>query len=625
MNYDVIVVGGGHAGIEASLASARMGKKTLLITMLVEQIGAASCNPAIGGLAKGHLVRELDAIGGEMGLCTDNTGIQFRILNASKGAAVQGSRAQIDMDKYREYMRKVCHNTPNLEVYQDEVTALLVKNDNEVCGVKTKLTEEFIAKKVVLTTGTFMRGLVHIGENKYEAGRAWELPSTTLSTQLKELGLRVGRLKTGTPSRLDANSIDFSVMDMHGGDVNPAPFSFRTNKSDFAPTQFPCYITYTNEKTHEIISSNFYRAPLFTGQIEGLGPRYCPSIEDKVNRFAERDRHQLFLEPQTAMCTEYYINGMSSSLPIDVQKAMIHSVKGLENAKIIRYGYAIEYDYVDPTELKHTLETKKIKNLYHAGQINATTGYEEAAAQGLIAGINACLSIDEKEPFILRRDEAYIGVLIDDLVTKGTNEPYRMFTSRAEYRLLLREENADLRLSQYGHEFGLIDDETIKKVENKRKTIEEAIEFMANEWMTSKKETLELLESIGEEKINDRVLLVDLIGRNSIDIFKFEKLVPSFAHLDNYLKEQIIIESKYYRYIQKQQKQIEKMKKMLKATIPESFSYKGLPGLSNEVVEKLEKHRPPTIFNASLISGVTPAALDIIHLNLNIFVKSNKD
>ncbi|MFY4808258.1 tRNA uridine-5-carboxymethylaminomethyl(34) synthesis enzyme MnmG [Aliarcobacter butzleri] len=625
MNYDVIVVGGGHAGIEASLASARMGKKTLLITMLVEQIGAASCNPAIGGLAKGHLVRELDAIGGEMGLCTDNTGIQFRILNASKGAAVQGSRAQIDMDKYREYMRKVCHNTPNLEVYQDEVTALLIKNGNEVCGVKTKLTEEFIAKKVVLTTGTFMRGLVHIGENKYEAGRAWELPSTTLSTQLKELGLRVGRLKTGTPSRLDANSIDFSVMDMHGGDVNPAPFSFRTNKSDFAPTQFPCYITYTNEKTHEIISSNFYRAPLFTGQIEGLGPRYCPSIEDKVNRFAERDRHQLFLEPQTAMCTEYYINGMSSSLPIDVQKAMIHSVKGLENAKIIRYGYAIEYDYVDPTELKHTLETKKIKNLYHAGQINATTGYEEAAAQGLIAGINACLSIDEKEPFILRRDEAYIGVLIDDLVTKGTNEPYRMFTSRAEYRLLLREENADLRLSQYGYEFGLIDDETIKKVENKRKTIEEAIEFMANEWMTSKKETLELLESIGEEKINDRVLLVDLIGRNSIDIFKFEKLVPSFAHLDNYLKEQIIIEAKYYRYIQKQQKQIEKMKKMLKATIPESFSYKGLPGLSNEVVEKLEKHRPPTIFNASLISGVTPAALDIIHLNLNIFVKSNKD
>ena len=612
------VVGGGHAGIEASLASARMGKKTLLITMLVEQIGAASCNPAVAGLAKGHLVRELDAIGGEMGLCTDTAGIQFRILNASKGAAVQGSRAQIDMDKYREYMRKVCHNTPNLSVYQDEVSSLLVNDKNEVYGVKTKLTEEFTSKKVIITTGTFMRGLIHIGENRYEAGRAWELPSSTLSIQLKELGLNVGRLKTGTPSRIDANSIDFSSMDMHGGDVNPSPFSFRTDKSKFSPTQFPCYITYTNLTTHEKISSNFYRAPLFTGQIEGLGPRYCPSIEDKVNRFAERDRHQLFLEPQTAMCTEYYINGLSTSLPIDVQKDMIHSIKGLENAKVVRYGYAIEYDYVDPTELKHTLETKKLKNLYNAGQINATTGYEEAAAQGLMAGINAALAIDEKEPFILRRDEAYIGVLIDDLVTKGTNEPYRMFTSRAEYRLLLREENADLRLSQYGHNFGLIDDITIAKVENKRKVIDEAIEFMAGEWVTSKKETLELLESIGEERINDKVLLIDLIGRNSIDAPKFDKLVPNYAFIDDYLKEQIIIEAKYYRYIQKQQKQIEKMKKMLKATIPENFSFKGLAGLSNEVIEKLERHRPPTLFNASLISGITPAALDIIHLNINI-------
>lgn len=620
MQYDIIVVGAGHAGIEAALAGARLGKKTLLITMLVEQIGAASCNPAIGGLAKGHLVKELDALGGEMGLCTDASGIQFRVLNGSKGAAVQGTRAQIDMDEYKEYMRKVCHNTPNLDIYQDEVTSLIVEN-SEVLGVKTKLGEEFRTLKTILTTGTFMRGLIHIGENTYEAGRAWELPSTTLSIQLKELGLNVGRLKTGTPSRLDANSIDFSVMETHGGDVKPTPFSFRTSKKDFNPTQYPCYVTYTNLSTHELIAANFHRAPIYTGQIQGSGPRYCPSIEDKVKRFSERERHQLFLEPQTAKCTEYYINGMSSSLPIEIQKQMIASVKGLENARVIRYGYAIEYDYVDPTELKHTLETKKIKNLYHAGQINATTGYEEAAAQGLMASINASLAIDGKEPFILRRDEAYIGVLIDDLVTKGTHEPYRMFTSRAEYRLLLREENADIRLSQYGHELGLIDDETFAKVENKRKVLEDAINYMANTWITSKKETLELLESIGEEKINDKVLLVDLIGRNTIDIEKLDILVPSLKELDDYLKEQIIVEAKYYRYIQKQQKQIEKMKKMLKLNIPENFSYKGLPGLSNEVIEKLEKHRPPTLYNASLISGVTPAALDIIHLNLNMFLK----
>ncbi|MGH2307475.1 tRNA uridine-5-carboxymethylaminomethyl(34) synthesis enzyme MnmG [Aliarcobacter sp. ERUVET-8] len=623
MQYDIIVVGAGHAGIEAALAGARLGKKTLLITMLVEQIGAASCNPAIGGLAKGHLVRELDALGGEMGLCTDATGIQFRILNDSKGAAVQGTRAQIDMDEYKEYMRKVCHNTANLDIYQDEVSYLIVEND-EVLGVKTKLGEEFKSKKTILTTGTFMRGLIHIGENTYEAGRAWELPSSTLSIQLKELGLNVGRLKTGTPSRLDANSIDFSVMETHGGDIKPTPFSFRTPRKTFNPTQYPCYVTYTNLDTHEIISQNFHRAPIYTGQIQGSGPRYCPSIEDKVKRFSERERHQLFLEPQTAKCTEYYINGMSSSLPIEIQKKMIASVKGLENARVIRYGYAIEYDYVDPTELKHTLETKKIKNLYHAGQINATTGYEEAAAQGLMASINASLAIDNKEPFILRRDEAYIGVLIDDLVTKGTHEPYRMFTSRAEYRLLLREENADLRLSHYGYELGLISKEQIDKVEEKRKTLQQAVEFMANTWITAKKETLELLESIGEDKINDRVLLIDLIGRNTIDKEKFDVLVPSLKELDDYFKEQIIIEAKYYRYIQKQQKQIEKMKKMLKLNIPENFSYRGLPGLSNEVVEKLEKHRPPTLYNASLISGITPAALDIVHLNLNMFVTNTK-
>jgi len=616
MQYDIIVVGGGHAGIEASLSCARMGKKTLLITMLVEQIGAASCNPAIGGLAKGHLVRELDALGGEMGLCTDATGIQFRLLNSSKGAAVQGSRAQIDMDEYRVYMQNVCLNTANLEVYQDEVSSLIESN-NVVSGVRTKLGEEFSSKKVILTTGTFMKGLIHIGSKTYEAGRAWELPSTTLSTQLKELGLEVGRLKTGTPARLDGKSLDFSQMEEHGGDETPMPFSFRTNKSKFKPTQLPCYITYTNTNTHDNIRTNFKRAPLFTGQIEGAGPRYCPSIEDKVNRFSQRDRHQLFLEPQTKCAREYYINGLSSSLPIDVQKSIIHSIQGLQNAKIIRYGYAIEYDYINPTELLHTLETKKVKNLYLAGQINATTGYEEAASQGLIAGINASLSCENKEPFILGRHESYIGVLIDDLVTKGTSEPYRMFTSRAEYRLLLREESADIRLMGYGHSLGLINTNTFEAMKSKEKSIKDAVEFMVNEWFTPKKENLALLKQLGEDKISDRTLLIDVIGRNTIKTWKFDKLVPSFAFLNEYLKDQIITEAKYYRYVKKQEKQVEKMKKMLNLKIPKDFVYDNLPGLSSEIIEKLKKYNPPTLFNASQISGITPSAVDILHLNIN--------
>jgi tRNA uridine 5-carboxymethylaminomethyl modification enzyme len=626
MNYDVIVVGGGHAGVEASLACARMGNKTLLISMLAENVGATSCNPAIGGLAKGHLVREIDALGGEMGLLTDEAGIQFRILNQTKGPAVRGSRAQIDMDKYRIIARNKILDTPNLDLVQEMVESLVVQN-GEIKGVKTDLLNEYEAKKVIITSGTFLNGIIHIGEVQQVGGRFGEQTSVNLSKSLKEdCNLTIERLKTGTCARIDSSTIDFSVMEEQGGDELPNPFSFRTPRDEFRATkkQLPCFIAYTNKQTHEIIESNFYRAPLFTGQIAGKSPRYCPSIEDKISKFADKDRHHLFIEPQTMDNTECYINGLSTSLPPDVQRDMIHSVEGMQHAKIVRYGYAIEYDFVDPRELKHSLETKKVKGLYLAGQINGTTGYEEAAAQGIMAGINASLSLQNKEPLILRRDEAYIGVLIDDLVTKGTNEPYRMFTSRAEYRLLLREESADTRLTHYGYELGLIDEGFYKKVKLKDEQIKEGAKLLEDTKFTPNKEFNTILESMGEPPIKDVSTAQQLVARKSFDVAKMLKIVPEIEKYDEYIKDEILVEGKYARYIDKQTQEIQRMKKYLKVAIPEGFEFKKVSGLSNEIVEKLEQFNPPTLQAAMNISGITPAAVEILHIYIRMAAKNSK-
>ncbi len=611
--FDIIVVGGGHAGVEASLACAKMGLKTHLLTLLVDSIALASCNPAIGGLAKGHLVKEIDALGGAMGEITDISGIQFRTLNASKGPAVQGTRAQIDMDTYRITARNMLLDSPNLTISQEMAIEILCEN-GVACGIATNIGKKYRAKKVILTTGTFLNGIVHIGESISQNGRFGEGSAVKLSQSLRSLGFEVGRLKTGTCPRVSGKSIDFSGLEQHNGDINPPHFSHKTR--DFNPTQYPCYITYTNEKTHEFIRANFARAPLFSGQIKSVGPRYCPSIEDKVNRFAEKSRHQLFLEPQTKAQNEYYVNGLSTSLPFDVQEAMIRSIKGLENVEITRFGYAIEYDFVQPTELFHTLECKKIKNLYLAGQINGTTGYEEAAAQGLMAGINAALSIKGAPEFVLKRSEAYIGVMIDDLVTKGTNEPYRVFTSRAEYRLLLREDNAIFRLAKYGKEFGLL--ENIDSVESDSRGIKNALTFLESTIYTPNAEFLAFLESLGEDKINDATSGIQIVGRKSFDLQKLQKFDDRFANLSLRALNQVLIECKYYHYIKKQNDEIANLDSTLAVAIPSDFVFDKIPGLSAEVVEKLNKFRPKTLREALAISGVTMASVDVLHLYIHL-------
>jgi len=619
--FNVIVIGAGHAGCEAALAASRIGLSTCMLTANLDTIAHMSCNPAIGGLAKGHLVREIDALGGEMAKATDNAGIQFRMLNLSKGPAVWALRAQADRVIYKLYMRRTIENQKNLTLKQGSVEKIIIKN-NAVAGITTSLGTFYGASAVIVTTGTFLKGLIHIGTDSFHAGRAGEFPSIGLSDSLREIGLKMGRLKTGTPPRLDGRSIDFSKTTPQWGDAPPTPFSYSTEA--ITNPQLPCYITYTNKKTHEIILSNLDRSPLYSGRIKGIGPRYCPSIEDKVVRFSDKERHQVFLEPEGLETTEYYANGISTSLPYDVQLNLVRSIAGLEQAEIMRPAYAIEYDFVYPTQLKHSLEVTEIDGLYLGGQINGTSGYEEAAAQGLMAGINAALKLKGEQPLVLGRDEAYIGVLIDDLVTKGTKEPYRMFTSRAEYRLLLRHDNADFRLLEKGNAIGLVTKEVFDRFKRKKELLDRELLRLKRERVKPSAELNVILSSRGTSTITENTALDKLLKRPEVKYTAIKKLSPSAEILSPEIETLVEIRVKYEGYIQKQIELAGKFNKFESKKIPPALDYTSIPGLSKEVIEKLREVQPETIGQAGRIPGITPAAVSILLVAAERFWKQSR-
>ena len=614
-NFDVIIVGGGHAGTEAAMAAARMGARTLLLTHSVDTLGQMSCNPAIGGIGKGHLVKEIDAMGGLMATAADHSGIQFRILNSRKGPAVRATRAQIDRTLYRQFVRPALENQPNLLIFQQAVDDLIVEGE-QVKGVITQAGLRFMAPTVVLTVGTFLGGKIHIGETSHAGGRAGDPPSIALADRLRELPFTVGRLKTGTPPRIDGKTIDYSQLQAQPGD-DPLPvFSYIGNAGQH-PTQVSCHITYTNTQTHDIIRGALDRSPMYNGNIEGTGPRYCPSVEDKVMRFADKDAHQIFIEPEGLNTNEVYPNGISTSLPYDAQIGLVRSIKGFENAHITRPGYAIEYDFFDPRELSPWLETRFIKGLFFAGQINGTTGYEEAAAQGLLAGLNAALRVQDKEPWYPRRDEAYLGVLVDDLITMGTTEPYRMFTSRAEYRLMLREDNADLRLTEQARGLGLIDDHRWQLFSEKRDAITQESERLEKIWVGSKSLSLEDTERMLGQTLRKDISLLQLLRRPEISYSDIAKL-PNIAveGIDPKVAEQVEIQVKYSGYIQRQEEEVDRNRRHEESALPADIDYQQVRGLSSEVIEKLSKHRPVNLGQASRIQGITPAAISLLRVHL---------